>query len=110
MSGSGGTPAAAPPCQDQYGPSVTLMCDQTEAQCAFNFANGSQSCAAVCTAGGGECVEMFSDYADNCGFDPQAPQGCEYVGFGDAVCICSRGCGGGAACVAPALCNAGNCL
>jgi hypothetical protein len=109
--GSGGAPAPPPPCADQYGPAATVMCQQTETECAFNFANASQSCGDVCASFGGECVAMYIDSGeDNCGFDPAAPQECGYVGWNDAICVCSRGCGGGPACAAPATCTANRCL
>ncbi len=85
------------------------FCDQTSTECTLRVDVTTVDCATICQAGGGECIAFRNDEPNaTCGLG--APYGCNYTGFTSGICICSRGCGGDAACVTPFVCTNGDCI
>ncbi|MBW2454894.1 MAG: hypothetical protein JRI68_10300 [Deltaproteobacteria bacterium] len=97
-------------CLQQYSHNaITQSCSQSSTECQFRIDATVASCAAVCEAGGGECVAYHNDNNNNpCTLGQQYP--CTHTQFTSATCICSRGCDGDAACVTPFVCTNGDCL
>ncbi len=96
-------------CEEQYplGGDVLIQCGGTANQCELQVDTSTTSCADICAAGGGECLGYW-DNTGNCGHS--TPGTCADVVWATAICRCSRGCGGGAACVLPFTCQAGDCV
>ena len=97
-------------CEVQYsgGTQGVYLCMQTPDICDFGFNNSQASCAKVCADHGGECQAMFNNQ-NQCGHSQQN-YGCDYVGFQTAICVCSRGCGGGPPCGNGQVCENGQCI
>jgi len=106
MGGAGGM-GVAPQCTAQYGstPEFELCSAEDAAACDFYVGN-AQSCDTMCSALGGECVAVW-DNSGTCGMG--GLMSCATQGYVHLICSCSRGCGGGPACVSPQQCTAGNC-
>lgn len=95
-------------CDDQYGSVAGYIgCAEGGGTCSFSTSTVSGSCAALCSARGGECVDAYNNDGD-CGLAEQT--GCNHVGYATEICICSRGCGADDPCTPPAVCQSGQCL
>jgi hypothetical protein len=98
------------PCDQQYG-SVQFykLCTESATACNFIAANKVESCGIVCKNEGGECLGAY----DNVDGDPTCGKStvvdCNYVGWYEIVCVCSKGCGTGQACTYPKFCSGGQC-
>jgi hypothetical protein len=102
-SGAGG----APSCDDQYGDVPDYgACLEDATTCEFAAAAQTESCAVMCEARGGECLEAFNDQGP-CGHG--TPLTCDTDAFARLICVCSRGCGGDPACGASQICMGGSC-
>ena len=97
-------------CAQQYThPDIYQTCDQTSTECTLRVTVNNVDCVTICQVGGGECVAFHNDNPNGtCGIG--APYPCTLTGYNSAICICSRGCGGDAACAAPFICTGGDCL
>lgn len=107
--GSGGATSAVK-CGDQYG-DVTeyFACDVTATTCTFYFhMNDSVSCDEACGQRGGECIAMHNN-ASGTLCDLQDEEPCSATNHNHAICICSRGCGGGEPCGTGETCSSGAC-
>ena len=109
-------PNSVPPatCDSLYGKAKGYqLCKQSNQWCEFSLnAENAPSCQTVCAGAGGNCMAVVNDqnnqkcqYPANPSYDPNT---CGQH-FGSAICICSRGCGGGAGCKSPQQCQGGKC-
>jgi len=105
--GAGGSPTLD--CPGQYGDLAKYEhCEATATTCTFYFhMNSSVSCNEACGDRGGECLSMHNDGTNHCDLNPAQP--CSATSLNHAICVCSLGCGAGAACQSPETCSAGNC-
>lgn len=96
-----------PSCESQYagGPGY-YFCAQTGALCTMGASLVSTTCNTICAEGGGECEGGYNNDGQ-CGLGQNI--GCNGSGLGTAICLCSRGCGGGPACPNNQICNNGQC-
>lgn len=96
-------------CEDQYNahPSVNFTCNQSGGVCDLNASILTQSCTTICQARGGACINAFNDQMQ-CGHGQEL--GCDYVGFQEVVCVCTRGCGGNPPCSSNQKCENGVCI
>ncbi len=102
-------PPGAPACDSQYmaGTSGYQLCSQGS-ECSFAFNATMGSCATVCSSRGGECVAAYNDQKNvKCSLAEQWT--CTGTNYQSAICMCSRGCGNGAACILPQTCKNGVC-
>lgn len=104
--GAGGGPPAS--CDAQYLLAYGYQyCSETTASCTFRVITAqAASCDDVCSMFGGECLGAF-DNGQPC--QVLGPVSCSYDMFGDIMCECSRGCGGGAPCSNGQSCQNGGC-
>jgi hypothetical protein len=96
-----------PSCDSQYmgGPGY-YFCSQTGAICSMGASLNGTTCNEICEDGGGECEGGFNNQGQ-CGLGQNI--GCNGSGLNTAICLCSRGCGGGPACPSGQTCNNGQC-
>jgi hypothetical protein len=102
--GEGGAPVAVA-CGAQY--VGLVLCAEDVTSCSVigptAFVLG---CDVICAGAGGECQAAF----DNSGCTIGRRVACDFTGYADTLCVCSRGCGGGPPCVLPAACTSGVCI
>ena len=97
----------APSCQSQYnGFPGYYFCAQTGDLCTMGANLNGTTCNQICAAGGGECEGGYNNNGQ-CGLGQNI--GCNGTGLQTAICVCSRGCGGGPACPNGQTCNNGQC-
>jgi hypothetical protein len=102
-------PIGTGPCGMQY-PSNPVCSDDNNA-CALAYNATLGSCAAVCAAGGGECLQAYNDVQNlTCIVAQNEPVSCLSQLYASAVCLCSLGCGNGPACTVGQICINGNCI
>lgn len=102
-------PRGVPGCDTQYqaGTSDYQLCSQGGV-CSFAFNATMGSCATVCSSHGGECVAAYNDQNNvKCALGQQWT--CTGTSYQSAMCMCSRGCGNGPACMLPQTCKSGTC-
>ncbi len=97
-----------PSCDKQYSTAPGYQLCWQGADCALAYNSAQKTCTAICSDGGGECTAAYNDVNDQKCQVGQKSQ-CNTNQFMSAVCVCSRGCGGGAPCVAPQKCTNGKC-
>jgi hypothetical protein len=97
-----------PSCEKQYSSNPGLMLCWQGADCAFAYNATQKACADLCTAGGGECIAAYDDQFQNKCTIGQKVQ-CTSTFLQSGVCVCSRGCGGGAPCQMGQKCVGGKC-
>jgi hypothetical protein len=105
---------ATPDCKTLYGSTVGFsLCTESATACEFAINQMQNTCASACAKAGGQCVASFNDVNNNTCQKPQVPSlaqlSCGSNNFKSAICICSRGCGGGPPCPAGQSCKAGTC-
>lgn len=97
-----------PSCEQQYGMGPGYYgCSQSATECLMGANMSLQSCGTICASGGGECLGGFNNQG-MCGFGQSV--GCGFIGFQTGLCLCSRGCGGGAPCGSGQFCLNGACI
>jgi hypothetical protein len=97
------------PCGMQY-PNKPVCSDAND-QCQLAHNSQQSSCATLCGSGGGECLGAFNDVNNQmCQVDQGAPYTCNGQQFASLICVCSQGCGNGPACMAPQICQNGQCI
>lgn len=115
--GAGGAPVI-PPCETLYTglPGVNQVCAEDPAgQCRLaadtdpNDGDFGQTCAAICAAGGGECIQVLDNGVDACTPSAVVFDCTTTTDQTNAICFCSRGCGGNAPCGTGMTCTAGVC-
>lgn len=108
VGGTGG--AGAVSCTEQYGDLVAyLECPSDRTTCKFFYQMGdSLSCEQACGERGGECISAHNDVGGMC--SEGGPEPCNNTSHNHAICICSKGCGGGPPCAAGLVCSNGTCL
>ena len=81
-------------CDSQYDQAQGYqLCADSPTECEFRVITASSaSCNEVCTGFGGECLEAW-DNGSPCEY--LGPSTCSYDQYGDIICVCSLGCGGG---------------
>lgn len=103
-------------CDTQYDTVAGYRsCAENASSCEFSFDNYAASCEKTCADHGGECLDAWDNTNGSwCDFEQDltcAHVGAPGDGFGQYnVCQCSRGCGSGPPCIAPATCQGGFCL
>ena len=107
----GGDEGGAPPildCEAQYGLADGHMpCSEDATSCTFRAdTDGNTSCDEVCEGFGGECLRMYEN-GDTCEILREVE--CNFDRYEDAMCVCSRGCGGNLPCLSPTTCVDGRC-
>jgi hypothetical protein len=109
-SSSASTGGGTTTCDSQYGGVAGYqLCAAKPTTCEFNVdLNQSTSCGAVCGAVGGACV-LTLDNGTACEYLGPT-QDCAFTGYGNAVCVCSLGCGVGPPCDTNKACTGGICL
>jgi hypothetical protein len=106
--GNAGGGATRPTCTEQYGGLPRfLLCKESAAECEVNVAN-DVSCDDQCESVGGECLSAWDSNMGTCNANDNNVD-CQHIGFTDLVCVCSRGCGTGAACDGGDTCVDGAC-
>lgn len=109
--GSAGASVLLGSCGKQYGTvQFYKLCKENATECHIVAANKVQSCKVVCGSNGGECLDAY----DNVDTDPtcgqSTPANCDFTGWYEIVCVCSKGCGSGPPCKYPATCVSGTCV
>jgi hypothetical protein len=110
--GSGAVDAATilSSCGKQYGAvQFYKLCMENATECHVMAANMVQSCKVVCGSNGGECLDAYDnvDTDPTCGHSTQS--NCDFTGWYEIVCVCSKGCGSGPPCKYPSTCLSGTC-
>lgn len=107
--GDPGTPG----CAALYGGTPGFqLCTESASACSFAINTKQGSCGSRCAAAGGECVAMVNDNNNvKCSKSNEAldPNSCGSTQYESAICICSRGCGGGLPCSGGKTCSGGSC-
>lgn len=103
-----------PDCNSLYGGAQNYqLCYESANTCEFGMqTQNGPSCGEACAKGGGECVGMVDDINNQaCNKQNSIPNAgqCGNSSFASAVCICTRGCGGGPACTGGMACSQGSC-
>jgi hypothetical protein len=81
------------PCASIYGASPGYIdCGGTDTYCDMNVSFTGQSCAQMCAAGGGTCIDAW-DNSGTCGLSTDFD--CDYTGSVAAICRCTRPMAGG---------------
>jgi hypothetical protein len=98
-------------CAQQYThAAIYTQCFQTGAECQLRVNTATATCAQICQAGGGSCTRVYNDNPDGtCNPDFGQTASCNTNNLTSAICYCSRGCAGNAACVAPLICTSDLC-
>jgi hypothetical protein len=106
--GDSSTGPAPSACDEQYAVLPDYMlCMETPTACHV-YTTHDVSCTDHCHAQGGECSQAFDNVMGR-GCTVAAAITCDTTDGGHAICVCSKGCGSGPACVSPQVCTAGTC-
>jgi hypothetical protein len=97
-----------PSCEKQYSTAPGYQLCWQGADCALAFNSTQKTCAAICSDGGGECTAVYND-VNNQKCQVGQKLACTTNQLSSGVCVCSRGCGGGAPCMQGQKCTAGKC-
>ncbi|MBM4356841.1 MAG: hypothetical protein FJ096_01900 [Deltaproteobacteria bacterium] len=105
---------ATPSCTQLYGKTAGFsLCSESPTVCEFALNTTVGSCAFVCGNAGGQCVTAMNDaFNQTCVKSANAkldPSSCGWSSAYSAICICTRGCGGGAPCPGGQTCEEGSC-
>ena len=92
------------------------MCTEESGKCVLAAdtdaldGDPGQTCGAICAAAGSECLQVFDNgVAGYCSPNTAVPLQCTTTDQSNAVCYCSRGCGGGPPCATGTKCSSGQC-
>jgi hypothetical protein len=97
-------------CEELFTGNVALLeiCASAGATCTIRANTVGVGCENVCNDSGRACVDAWHDNPEGTCTQGQAAS-C-FLGMQPSIlCVCSRGCGAGPACVAPLVCVAGLC-
>jgi hypothetical protein len=77
--------------------------------CSVAYNSTVNTCSEICAAAGGECFLAYNNGYGACDFSDEQID-CDFDTYTSAICICSRGCGGGDLCAGGDTCTDGVCL
>lgn len=112
--GSGGIPT----CDVLYGAvtGVNQVCAEESGNCVLaadtDAVDGDpgQPCGQICTAAGGECIQVLDNGVDYCTPNATLVLTCDTADQSNLVCYCSRGCGTNPPCAPGKTCTSGQCV
>jgi hypothetical protein len=69
---------------------INYHCSQHYDRCRINIASSDRSCATVCSAGGGTCLDFRNDDPNDSCNGASSSLSCNDTSYGWAICTCSR--------------------